>query len=331
VPEDEPELRLFDDFDGLEFDDLVDFYAHEGNWSNRMILGDSLLVMNSLATKERMAGKVQMVFLDPPYGIKFGSNWQVSTRKREVSDGKDIDVTRQPEQIKAFRDTWELGIHSYLGYLRDRLTVARELLTESGSCFVQIGDENVHLVRNLMDEVLGAENFVSLITYAKTSGTTGDLLPGTADYIVWYAKSKDHVKFRRLFLEKVAGAEGGTKYTSEGDDGRVFRLDNLTSQSQGREKGEGAASWFEVDFGGAKFNPTMQSRWKTNEAGMSRLLAAGRIARSGKLSPTFATSTTSRPSRSPTHGWTLAESRVVLTPRCTSSRRRRRPCSAACS
>ncbi len=136
---DEPELRLFDDFDGLEFDELVDFYTH------------SLLVMNSLAERERLAGKLQMVFIDPPYGIKFGSNWQVSTRKREVSDGKDVDVTRQPEQIKAFRDTWELGIHSYLAYLRDRLTVTRELLTESGSCFVQIGDENVHLVRSLMD------------------------------------------------------------------------------------------------------------------------------------------------------------------------------------
>ncbi len=134
-----------------------------------MILGDALLVMNSLAEKENLRGKVQMIYIDPPYGIRFGSNWQVSTRKRDVSDGKDEDVTRQPEQIKAFRDTWELGIHSYLAYLRDRLAVARELLTESGSCFVQIGDENVHLVRSVLDEVFGSENFVSLITFTKTA------------------------------------------------------------------------------------------------------------------------------------------------------------------
>ncbi|MCB1012132.1 MAG: site-specific DNA-methyltransferase, partial [Microthrixaceae bacterium] len=169
--EPEPELTLFDDFDGLEFDEIVDFYAHEGNWSNRMILGDSLMVMNSLAEKEQLRGKVQMVFIDPPYGIKFGSNWQVSTRKRRVRDSH-VDVTRQPEQVKAFRDTWELGIHSYLSYLRDRLTVAREMLTESGSCFMQIGDENVHLVRSLMDEVFGSENFVSFITATKTTGAT---------------------------------------------------------------------------------------------------------------------------------------------------------------
>src|SRR5213596_2893810 len=144
-----------------------------------MILGDSLLVMTSLAEKEGLKGRVQMIYFDPPYGIKFGSNWQVSTRKRDVKDSKVEDLTRQPEQVKAFRDTWELGIHSYLTYLRDRLTVARELLTESGSVFVQIGDENVHLVRDILDEVFGSENFVSLITFKKTSGSTGEGLPGT--------------------------------------------------------------------------------------------------------------------------------------------------------
>ena len=290
APDEEPELRLFDDFEGLEFDDLVDFYAHEGNWSNRMILGDSLLVMNSLATKERMAGKVQMVFIDPPYGIKFGSNWQVSTRKREVSDGKDVDVTRQPEQIKAFRDTWELGIHSYLGYLRDRLTVARELLTESGSCFVQIGDENVHLVRSLMDEVFGAENFVSLITFNKTSTATTRFLPGTVDYLLWFARSIEDLRYRPPYVEKTVGGAGGGQYTwvEEPDGARRratpaddalprLRMDNLTSQSQGREKGEGAASWFPVELDGRVFKPSMQSRWKTNEAGMQRLLAARRL------------------------------------------------------
>ncbi len=156
-PESQP--SLFEEFNGIDFEDLVEFYQHEQNWSNRLILGDSLLVMTSLAEKEGLKGQVQMIYLDPPYGIKFGSNWQVSTRKREVKDGKAEDLTRQPEQIRAFRDTWKLGIHSYLSYLRDRLVVARELLTETGSIFVQIGDENVHLVRCLMDEVFGSENF----------------------------------------------------------------------------------------------------------------------------------------------------------------------------
>jgi adenine-specific DNA-methyltransferase len=149
-----------------------------------MILGDSLLAMTSLAEREGLRGKVQMIYLNPPYGIRFGSNWQVSTRKREVSDGKTTDATRQPEQVKAFRDTWELGIHSYLADLRDRLVVARELLTESGSCFVQIGDENVHLVKSLLEEVFGSENSVSLITTQKTSSSTGDLLGGVTDYIL---------------------------------------------------------------------------------------------------------------------------------------------------
>ena len=158
----ETQLDLFCDFNGLPFEERVDFYQHPMHWSNRMILGDSLAVMTSLAEKEGLKGQVQMIYVDPPYGIKFGSNWQVSTRKRDVKDGKIEDATRQPEQVRAFRDTWELGIHSYLSYLRDRFTVARDLLTESGSIFVQIGDENVHLVRNVLDEVFGAENFVSL-------------------------------------------------------------------------------------------------------------------------------------------------------------------------
>ena len=155
------QLNLFADFNGgpSDFAQRIDFYHHEQNWSNRMILGDSLLVMTSLAEKEGLKGKVQTIYLDPPYGIKFGSNWQVSTRKRDVRDGRAEDATRQPEQVRAFRDTWKLGIHSYLAYLRDRLVVARDLLTETGSVFVQIGDENVHLVRCVMDEVFGYENF----------------------------------------------------------------------------------------------------------------------------------------------------------------------------
>jgi adenine-specific DNA-methyltransferase len=300
--EPEPELTLFDDFNGIAFEELVDFYQHEQNWSNRLILGDSLLVMTSLAEKEGLKGKVQTIYLDPPYGIKFGSNWQVSTRKREVSDGKLTDVTRQPEQIRAFRDTWELGVHSYLTYLRDRLVVARELLSEAGSIFVQIGDENVHLVRSLLDEVFGSENFVSLITFRKTSGATGEYLPGTNDFLVWYAKQRDSMKYRPVYRTKEVGGEGAGAYSlvqlTDGTrrrmtpeerkdpgllpaDSRPFRLDNLTSQSAGREKGEGAASWFPVTFDGREFRPSMQSRWKTNEAGMAGLIAANRIGVAG--------------------------------------------------
>src|SRR5207248_288301 len=210
------------------------------NWSNRLILGDSLLVMTSLAEKEGLKGKVQTIYLDPPYGIKFGSNWQVSTRKRDVKDGKAEDATRQPEQVRAFRDTWKLGIHSYLAYLRDRLMVARDLLTETGSVFVQIGDENVHLVRNVMDEVLGSENFVSLITVRKTGGTTGKFLAGTADYVLWYGKDTERTKYRQLFTPK--GGEGsepssydlieladGTRRRMT-DDERVTELDRLAGK-----------------------------------------------------------------------------------------------------
>jgi len=200
------QLNLFADFNGIPFEEMVDFYQHEQNWSNRMILGDSLLVMTSLAEKEGLRGKVQMVYIDPPYGIKFGSNWQVSTRKRDVKDGKVEDATRQPEQIRAFRDTWELGIHSYLTYLRDRLVGARDLLTETGSIFVQIGDENVHLVRALMDEVFGSDNFISIIAFRKTSNLTAMYLPTSGDFILWYAKNRETAKYRQLFVEKDFGS-----------------------------------------------------------------------------------------------------------------------------
>lgn len=191
------QASLFADFNGIEFEKMIDFYRHGANWSNRMILGDSLYVMTSLAEKEGLKGQVQMIYIDPPYGIKFGSNWQVSTRKRDVKDGKAADVTRQPEQIRAFRDTWKLGIHSYLSYLRDRLVVARELLAETGSVFVQIGDENVHLVRCLLDEVFGSENFCGLIAFQKTGGFAPTLLSSVYDYIIWFGKHKDQVKYRK--------------------------------------------------------------------------------------------------------------------------------------
>lgn len=177
-----PQLSLFEEFDGLEGYEAVEYYQHEANWSNRIILGDSLQVMASLAEKENLRGKVQVVYIDPPYGIRFGSNWQARTDKRDVRDGKVEDITREVEQIKAFRDTWELGIHSYLSYLRDRLVIARDLLTETGSIFVQIGDENVHLVRNVLDEIFGNENFCSLITFRTTSGA-GSF---TAEQMSWH-------------------------------------------------------------------------------------------------------------------------------------------------
>ena len=207
------QTNLFADFNGgpTDFAQKIDFYHHEQNWSNRLILGDSLLVMTSLAEKEGLKGKVQAIYLDPPYGIKFGSNWQVSTRKRDVKDGKAADATRQPEQVHAFRDTWKLGIHSYLAYLRDRLMVARDLLTETGSVFVQIGDENVHLVRNVMDEVFGSENFVvSFIVKKKGAATPTDPVN---DYLLWACKSRESVKVR-LTYERRKKPGDGSKFTT---------------------------------------------------------------------------------------------------------------------
>ncbi len=238
-----------------------------------------------------------MIYMDPPYGIKFGSNWQVSTRKRDVKDGKVEDATREPEVIKAFRDTWSLGIHSYLTYLRDRFIVSRELLHESGSIFVQIGVENTALVRCLLDEIMGAENFISQITFSKTSGSTGEYLSRTHDYLLLYAKDRDQLKYRTMFYDKHIGnrfasayfrllyANGERRQLTKEEvsgslalpaDGEVYRLDNLTSQSIGRLKGEGAASWFPVTVDGREFRPSLKVRWKTNEDGMRRLVRAGR-------------------------------------------------------
>jgi adenine-specific DNA-methyltransferase len=291
-PEEEPEWTLFDDFDGLGELDLVDFYQHEANWSNRMILGDSLLVMASFAERERLRGKVQMIYLDPPYGIKFGSNWQVSARRRDVKDGKIEDATREVEQIKAFRDTWEYGINSYLTYLRDRLTIAKELLTESGSVFVQIGDENVHIVRSLLDEVFGAGNFVAQVTFAKTSGATAQFLPGTSDYVLWYGKERERLKFNRTFETKALGGIGSGEYRQEmmadgtiapagtSPDARPFRLDNLTSP----RVRENRTGYYPVEINGRTFLPGA-GEWKTNQAGMRRLIIAGRVlARANSLS-----------------------------------------------
>ncbi|TAJ20542.1 MAG: site-specific DNA-methyltransferase, partial [Rugosibacter sp.] len=194
---------LFADFNGIPKGvDKTEFYAHDQNWSNRMILGDSLQVMASLAEREGLRGKVQCIYFDPPYGIKFNSNFQWSTTSRDVKDGNAGHITREPEQVKAFRDTWRDGIHSYLTYLRDRLTVARDLLTDSGSIFVQIGGENLHRVRAVMDEVFGEGNFCAEIIFRKTARTSSNLLPTENDFLLWYSRDKERVKFRHAFQQK---------------------------------------------------------------------------------------------------------------------------------
>jgi len=292
-PEDEPELHLFESFDGLDELDLVEFYRHDANWSNRMILGDSLNVMASLAEREALRGKVQMIYIDPPYGIKFNSNWQASARNRDVKDGKVEHASREVEQIKAFRDTWELGIHSYLTYLRDRLTVARDLLTESGSCFMQIGDENVHLVRSLMDEVFGAENFVSVIAFAKTGVADSDLLPTTHDFLLWYARDRDVLKYRKLWTERVERTEGGTFNWVELPDGTSRRL--TASERQGTtplpegarrfraadlsSQGETATPSEPVEFQGQLYSVSAGRHWKRET--VERAIAAGRVVAQG--------------------------------------------------
>ena len=287
------QLNMFADFNGgpEEFDQKVEFYQHEQNWTNRLILGDSLLVMASLAEKEGLRGKVQTIYLDPPYGIKFGSNWQVSTRKRDVKDGKAEDATRQPEQIRAFRDTWQLGIHSYLAYLRDRLTVARELLTETGSVFVQIGDENVHLVRCLMDEVFGSENFVSLISFQSTSGFETTTIAKLGDYLLWYAKSLDVIKIRKLFEpQPIVPGEGNARWvllpdgTYRGvstaevrgesplrEGTQLYKPGDLQSQGPPREPQP-------FNFEGKTYLPGQNSHWKAHHpVGLERLALANRI------------------------------------------------------
>ena len=213
---------LFADFNGLpNLEAKTEFYQHDQNWSNRMILGDSMQVMASLAEREGLRGKVQCIYVDPPYGIKFNSNFQWSTTSRDVKDGKFEHITREPEQVRAFRDTWRDGIHSYLTYLRDRLTVARDLLTDSGSIFVQIGDQNVHRVRVVMDEIFGEDNFLNLITCRVSSGTTRDRsLKSVSDYLVWYGKDKGHTKFRRLLQERSINTKTYNRIEEKGGERR---------------------------------------------------------------------------------------------------------------
>ena len=275
----------------LPIREAIEFYKHSEGWSNRLIAGDSLIVMNSLLEKEGIAGKVQMIYIDPPYGIKYGSNFQPFINKRDVKDGKDEDLTQEPEMIKAFRDTWELGIHSYLTYLRNRLLLARDLLNESGGVFVQISDENLHHVKELLDEIYGGENFVSIIPFRKTVGATTKLIPIVNDYIVWYAKNKNSLKFRKLYRKKNI-SERDTKFSwyelengdivnisrvqSENlDDNRIVALDDLTSQDPS------STGSYEVEFQGKKYFPPSNRHWRTTKNGMLKLIELGRIYKSG--------------------------------------------------
>ena len=275
LPEENPPVR-----------DAIDFYRHRHNWTNRLVSGDSLLVMNSLLEKEGMAGKVQMVYIDPPYGIRYGSNFQPFVNKRDVKDRRDEDLTQEPETIRAFRDTWELGIHSYLSYLRDRLLLARELLTETGSVFVQISDENVHLVRELMDEIFGPDQFMSLISFRTKIPLNAAFLPNISDFLIWYAKDRSKVKFRRLFTARSYGektqfsnallkdgtvAKASTVSESEAKTTRYFALIDLMAT------GYTESCHYEFQLEGRRAFPNPTTSWKTTPQGMEKLIAAQRV------------------------------------------------------
>jgi len=282
-------LDLFGD-PQMDIADKLDAYEHTGPWTNRMILGDSLQVMNSLLEYEGLGGQVQMIYIDPPYGVKFGSNFQPFVRKRDVKHGKDDEMVREPEMVKAYRDTWELGLHSYLSYLRDRLLLARELLTESGSIFVQISDENLHHIREIIDEVFGKENFLSIITFVKTTSSTSRTLGAISDYLVWYAKDCRKVKFHPPYVARILGEEGTSQYRwLESSDGsvirklteeelrnseqipvgwRIFAADNCSSS---RAAGPNEAK--EIHALGQAFQ-LRKGSWKTHQNGFHRLEAA---------------------------------------------------------
>ena len=292
---DEHQINMFSDFNGLpEGADRTEFYRHDANWSNRMILGDSLQVMASLSEREGLQGKVQCIYIDPPYGIRFNSNFQWSTTSRDMKDGNREHITREPEQVKAFRDTWRDGIHSYLTYLRDRLTVARDLLADSGSVFVQIGDENVHRVRALMDEVFGDENFVSTLAFRTHSALGVKLISNPFDYILWFAKDAQSIKYRDLYTEKEKGSGTQYQYVEESDGTRrsmntleksgiepispgtrIFRLINLPSS------GYTESCTFDFEFQGKVYPPSRGRSWKTTHEGMNRCVKANRVHSSG--------------------------------------------------
>jgi adenine-specific DNA-methyltransferase len=286
---------LFGDENEKDIADRLNAYSHTEEWQNRMILGDSLQVMNSLLEYEGLGGQVQMIYIDPPYGVKFGSNFQPFVRKRDVKHGKDDEMIREPEMVKAYRDTWELGLHSYLSYLRDRLLLARELLAESGSAFVQISDENLHHIREVMDEVFGEENFISQITLSKTTGSGMRYLDSVADYVLWYGKDTNLTKYRQIYMPKASGVGGKGPYRfvelSDGkrrpmtpserrgetdlpDGAKVYRIDQLTSQTTAK------TTRYDVEFRGRTFK-CGRRQWATPPSGMENLIQAGRVEESG--------------------------------------------------
>ena len=288
----QPQMSLFEE-QKKPLREAIEFYKHKENWSNRLIAGDSLLVMNSLLEKEGMGGKVQMMFFDPPYGIKYGSNFQPFVNKRDVKDGNDGDLTSEPEMLKAFRDTWELGLHSYLTYLRDRLLLAKDLLHESGSVFVQIGDENVHHIREVLDEVFGQNNFCRQISFVTTSGFKSTLLTRQDNYLLWYCKDISKVKYRQLYRDKAFSSGDFNVYNKlELKDGsrrlmtkaeidnpslipegsKIYRLDNLKSQG---------TSGFDFEYEGEIYNPGINKVWKTHLEGMKKLNEKRRITKTG--------------------------------------------------
>ena len=290
---DEYQTDMFADFNGLPSEDAkTEFYQHDANWSNRMILGDSLQVMASLAEREGLRGKVQCIYIDPPYGIKFNSNFQWSTTSRDVHDGNAAHITREPEQVKAFRDTWRDGIHSYLTYLRDRLTVARDLLADSGSVFVQIGDENVHRIRALMDEVFGEQNFIVQIGFQKTGGLAGRFLESTQDYILWYCRSKDSLKFRSLFIDREDGHPSLDRYDQYEDS--MFEIQAVRKSSTEvppsnrlqlaplYSDGESGSGSQPITFQGKTYSTRSGTHWKTRPEGNVRLIRSNRVAKMGE-------------------------------------------------
>lgn len=296
-PQPQEQLSLFADFNGIAPDvDKTDFYQHDQNWTNRMILGDSLQVMASLSEREGLRGKVQCIYMDPPYGIKFNSNFQWSTTSRDVKDGKADNMTREPEQVKAFRDTWKDGIHSYLSYLRDRFLLARDLLTDSGSIFVQIGDENVHRVRALMDEVFGEENFIAQISFQKTGSLSSSFLSNIVDYIIWYAKDKNSCKYNQLYNFRESGSSSLDRYDySEISLGVLQKI--TAAQIRGEAQlpigkrcrlttllSDGTPSTPKpFKFNGILYQLRHNKHWKTDpDIGGARLVKASRIVQQGK-------------------------------------------------
>jgi len=286
------QMDLFGDPQHSITDQVLKAYEYRDKWVNRLILGDSLVVMNSLLHYEGLGGQVQMIYMDPPYGIKFGSNFQPFVRKRDVKHNDDEDLTREPEMVKAYRDTWELGLHSYLSYLRDRLLLCRDLLTPSGSIFVQISDENIHHIKEIMDEVFGPTNFCSVISFVKTSGFSPRLLSNICDYLIWYAKDIERVKYRKIFLPKLIGEEGATQYNwIESFDGSIIRLmtdderDNIEKTAQeyrifahGDLSAQGSSGNTEpFQWNNETFKVPNNCHWKTTSDGLKRLAESNRL------------------------------------------------------